>query len=162
MEVVDGVVCKQGISSIHKRWQVRVAGLVQPRCFLMLYGSYFLSAAGPAVKIYSVATGNLVSTLSPLGTSSHPPQPTGYGDEVSSMALNPHNAFQLYTGSLDGCIRVWDLIDAILLQTIDVADPIMQLAVHEKFKNEIYVSISRRTKALNGNSESHRLPIPSR
>ena len=111
-----------------------------------IHGSYFLSAAGPAVKIYSVATGSLVSTLSPLGTSSRPAQPTGYGDAITSMALNPHNAFQLYTASCDGCVRVWDLVDAILLQTVDVAAPIMHIAVHEKYKDEVYLSISRGTK----------------
>ena len=120
----------------------------------MCGGSYFLAAAGPAVKIYSVATGNLVSTLSPLGTASRPSRPTGYGDAITAMALNPHNAFQLYTSSLDGCIRVWDLIDAILMQTIDMEDPILQLAVHAQFKNEVFISISRRTKALNSNGAS--------
>lgn len=113
--------------------------------------SYFVSATGPAVKIYSVSTGLLVSTLSPVGTPSRPAEPTGYGDAVTSMAFNPHNPFQLITGSLDGCIRVWDIVDAILMQTIDVADPVLLLAVHEKFKNEVYVALSRRTKVLNRN-----------
>ncbi|KAJ3556436.1 hypothetical protein NM688_g2023 [Phlebia brevispora] len=112
-------------------------------------GYYFLTAAGPAVKIYSVASGQVVSTLSPTGTMSQPSQPTGYGDAISSMALNPHNSFQLFTGSLDGCIRLWDILDANLLQTIDISTPVMHLAVHEKFKNEVYVAVLKKANAVN-------------
>ncbi|KAI0686656.1 WD40 repeat-like protein [Cytidiella melzeri] len=114
-------------------------------------GSYFMTASGVNVKIYSVASGQVVSTLSPANTSSQPAAKTGYGDAVTSMALSPHNAFQLFTASLDGCIRVWDFVDAVLLQTIDLGLPILHLAAHEKFKNEVCVALSKKTKKLNVN-----------
>ncbi|KIP12046.1 hypothetical protein PHLGIDRAFT_399665 [Phlebiopsis gigantea 11061_1 CR5-6] len=114
-------------------------------------GSYFFSASGPAVKIHSVETGSVVSTLNPANSSSKPAAPTGYGDAVTSMVLSPHNPFQLLTASMDGCIRLWDFVDAVLLQTIDIAKPILQIAAHEKFKGEVCIAISRGTKKLNAN-----------
>ena len=118
--------------------------------------SYFFSVSGAAVKIHSVATGHVVSTLTPIHTPSKPTTVTGYGDAVSSMVLSPHNPFQLLTASMDGCIRLWDFVDAVLLQTIEVSRPILQIAVHEKFKNEVCIAISRGTKKLN----SHRMFLP--
>lgn len=111
-----------------------------------------MSASGANVKIYSVSTGHVVSTLSPANTSSRPSAPTGYGDAITSMALSPHNVFQLFTTSLDGCIRVWDFVDAVLLQTIDVGLPVLQLAMHQKFKSEVCIAVSKKTKKLNHRS----------
>ena len=116
--------------------------------------SYFFSASGSAVKIHSVETGHIVSTLSPTHLRSKPGEATGYGDAVTSMVLSPHNPFQLLTASMDGCIRLWDFVDAVLLQTIDISKPILQITAHEKFKNEVCVAISRGTKKLNANRTS--------
>ena len=55
---------------------------------------------------------------------------------------------------MDGCIRVWDFVDAVLLQTIDLGLPVLHLAAHEKFKNEVCVALSKKTKKLNVNSTS--------
>lgn len=123
-------------------------------CCLHFLESYFFSASGPAVKIHSVETGHVVSTLSPANSSSKPTSPTGYGDAITSMVLSPHNPFQLLTASMDGCIRLWDFVDAVLLQTIDISKPILQIAAHEKFKNEVCVAISRGTKKVNANRTS--------
>ena len=122
--------------------------------------SYFFSASGPAVKIHSVETGSVVSTLNPANSSSKPAAPTGYGDAVTSMVLSPHNPFQLLTASMDGCIRLWDFVDAVLLQTIDIAKPILQIAAHEKFKGEVCIAISRGTKKLNANRTSRQSYAP--
>ncbi|KAF8634896.1 hypothetical protein AX15_000644 [Amanita polypyramis BW_CC] len=108
-------------------------------------GSYFFSLVGTSVRIYSVATGQVVSTLSaPRSTSSA----RGSG-LLTSAVLNPWNAFQLITGSLDGRLMVWDFLDATLLQTIDIAQPIHHICAHEKFKNSIFVAASR----LNNNKK---------
>lgn len=94
------------------------------------------------MKIYSVATGQIVSTLTP------PPAASPRGSDVSqgritSATLNPHNAFQLITASLNGHIMVWDYLEAALLQTIDIAQPIHHICAHEKFKDCVFVAASR-------------------
>ncbi|KAI0652052.1 WD40 repeat-like protein [Trametes meyenii] len=110
-------------------------------------GSYFFSAAGPSVKIYSVATGEVVSTLTPPPTSvSGAAGSSLQSDVVTSAILNPHNPFQLITGSLDGYIRVWDFLDASLLQTLHISQPIFHLTAHERFRDHVFVAAARPTK----------------
>ncbi|KAJ8468395.1 hypothetical protein ONZ51_g9678 [Trametes cubensis] len=110
-------------------------------------GSYFFSAAGPSVKIHSVATGEVVSTLTPPPTSiSGEAGSSLQSDVVTSAILSPHNPFQLITGSLDGYIRVWDFLDASLLQTISIAQPIFHLTAHERFRDHVFVAAARPTK----------------
>ncbi|KAF7347703.1 S-adenosyl-L-methionine-dependent methyltransferase [Mycena venus] len=63
-------------------------------------GSYFFSLVGASVRICAVTTGKVVSTLSI-------PRPAGYdasSDTLTCAVLNPHNAFQLITGSLAGVL----------------------------------------------------------
>ncbi|KAA1467968.1 WD40 repeat-like protein [Dentipellis sp. KUC8613] len=112
-------------------------------------GSYFFSIVGSSVKIYSTATGQVVSTLSAAPTAGSLDAAQGHTDVITSLVLNPHNAFQLITGSLDGHIKVWDFLDALLLQTIDVNRPIFHIAAHEKFKGYVFVSVSRPSKKTN-------------
>lgn len=150
MEVADRVFREQSTSNLDEGWQVRIFEYLDSVPFSQSF-SYFLSATGPSIKIYSVSTCHVVSTLSIAGTASRPSNPTGYGEAITSMSLNPHNPFQLFTGSLDGCVRVWDFVDAILLQTIDVCYPILYLAAHANFKNEVCVAVSKKTRKLNHN-----------
>ncbi|KAI0361404.1 WD40 repeat-like protein [Trametes cingulata] len=110
-------------------------------------GSYFFSATGPSVKIHSVATGEVVSTLTPPPTSvSDASGSSLQSDVVTAAILNPHNPFQLITGSLDGYIRIWDFLDASLLQTINISQPIFHLTAHEKFRDYVFVAAARPTK----------------
>ncbi len=104
--------------------------------------SYFFSLVGPSVKIYSVATGQNVSTLTP-------PRPSNASigsNLLTSAVLNPNNAFQLITGSCNGYIHIWDFLEATLLKTIDLSQPIHHLCVHEKFKDFIFASVTRPSK----------------
>ena len=102
--------------------------------------SYFFSIVGASVKIYSTNTGFVVSTLSAR-------RDTGtYSDAITSAILNPRNAYQLITGSLDGHIRVWDILDGVLLQTIDVGHPIRHMAAHEQWKDFLFVAVARSGK----------------
>ncbi|KAK2460106.1 hypothetical protein APHAL10511_007872 [Amanita phalloides] len=98
-------------------------------------GSYFFSLVGSSIRIYSVATGQVVSTLS-APQSINPASESSF---LTSAVLNPWNAFQLITGSLDGRLMIWDFLDATLLHTIDVAQPIHRICAHEKFKNSVFV-----------------------
>ncbi|KAH8099362.1 WD40 repeat-like protein [Cristinia sonorae] len=112
-------------------------------------GSYFFSVNGPSVKIYSVATGRVVSTLYPLQHTPAADIDSEARGTITCMALNPHNAYQLITGSLDGVVRVWDFVDAVLLKTLDVGKPVHHLAVHERFRDEVFVSVARPAKRVN-------------
>ncbi|PFH49807.1 hypothetical protein AMATHDRAFT_146767 [Amanita thiersii Skay4041] len=106
------------------------------------YYSYFFSLVGPSVKIYSVTTGQVVSTLTA-------PRLSSQVDEfhvLTSAVLNPCNAFQLITGSLDGRLLIWDFLDATLLQTVDLAQPIHCICAHEKFKDSVFVAASKTGK----------------
>ncbi|KAL7285467.1 hypothetical protein ACG7TL_000564 [Trametes sanguinea] len=110
-------------------------------------GSYFFSAAGPSVKIHSVATGEVVSTLTPpLSSEPSAAGSSSQADVVTSAILSPHNPFQLITGSLDGFVRVWDFLDASLLQTVCIAQPIFHLTAHERFRDHVFVAAARPTK----------------
>ncbi|KAI0830514.1 WD40 repeat-like protein [Trametes gibbosa] len=112
-------------------------------------GSYFFSATGPSVKIHSVATGEVVSTLTPPPTSVSSGVAAGSSaqtDVVTAAIVSPHNPFQLITGSLDGYIRVWDFLDASLLQTISISQPIFHLTAHERFREHVFVAAARPTK----------------
>jgi NET1-associated nuclear protein 1 (U3 small nucleolar RNA-associated protein 17) len=70
---------------------------------------------------------------------------------ITSAILNPNNPFQLITSSLDGLIRVWDFLDAVLLQTISIEQPIIHLCAHEKFPEYVFVAVVKNTKKLNSN-----------
>nr|VWO94276.1 Transcriptional repressor rco-1 [Ganoderma boninense] len=109
-------------------------------------GSYFFSATGPSVKIYSVATGEVVSTLTaPPNSVSGAAGSSQHSDTITAAILNPHNPFQLITGSLDGYIRTWDFLDASLLQTISISQPIFHLASHDQFRDYVFVAAARPT-----------------
>ncbi|KAJ7103370.1 WD40 repeat-like protein [Mycena belliarum] len=105
-------------------------------------GSYFFSLVGNSVRIYAVTTGKVVSTLSI-------PRPAGFdasSDTLTCAVLNPHNAFQLITGSVGGVLAVWDFLEATLLQIVDIAQPIHHICVHETFKDSVFVTASRPNK----------------
>jgi NET1-associated nuclear protein 1 (U3 small nucleolar RNA-associated protein 17) len=114
-------------------------------CVLLnsVIGSYFFSLVGSSVKVHSVATGNAVSTLS---------SPESNGTLLTCAILNPHNAFQLLTGSLDGRVMVWDFLDATLLKVIDIAQPIHHICAHADFKDSIFVAATRSSRKTKNNS----------
>lgn len=62
---------------------------------------------------------------------------------ITGIAINPSNSFQLLTSSLDGTIKVWDYLDAILLRTIDVGFPISHMIAHSSLKGSVYVALKK-------------------
>lgn len=103
------------------------------------------------MRIYSVATGKVVSTLSSsssASSASRVPAGGGHTDSITAAVLNPENSFQLITASLDGTIKLWDFLDAVLLQTIDVGQPVSHMCAHEQFKGQVFVAtLTKPTKA---------------
>lgn len=120
-----------------------------PRSFLMCKPSYFFSIAGTVVRIYSAVTGKVVSTLSSSATGSSVSRIAngeGHSDTVTAAILNPENAFQLITASLDGCIKVWNFLDAVLLETIHVGKPISHMCAHGRYAGSVFVAILTKMK----------------
>lgn len=111
--------------------------------------SYFFSLVGSSVKIYSSVTGLVVSTLTTPPTIDEQIR----SDVLTCVVLNPHNAFQLITGSLDGRVMIWDFVNATLLQTINLGQPIHFMCTHEQFKDSIFVAASRMGKKAVGNGK---------
>ena len=114
--------------------------------------SYFFSIVGPSVKIHSVATGQVVSTLHAPSQGPSVASTTPLHN-ITSATLNPHNAFQLITGSLSGYIMIWDFLDGVLLQTIDIGQSIHHICAHVGFKDVVFVAASRRSNNLLPNGE---------
>ncbi|KAG6814124.1 hypothetical protein H0H92_002119 [Tricholoma furcatifolium] len=115
-------------------------------------GNYFFSLVGSSVKIHSVATGQVVSTLSAPRSTSNGPSST----ILTSAILNPHNNFQLITGSLDGRLVVWDFMEAVVLQVIDISQPIHHICAHDSWRDTVFVAVSKpstKTKA-NGTDDN--------
>lgn len=77
-------------------------------------------------------------------TSTHHTSTSSVG--ITGLIMNPSNQFQLLVSSLDGCIRVWDYLDAVLLQTINVSHPATHICAHKSLKDVVFVSITRPTK----------------
>ncbi|CCM03120.1 uncharacterized protein FIBRA_05241 [Fibroporia radiculosa] len=118
-------------------------------------GRYFLSVVGSSVKIFSVATGDLVSTLD-ASTSANMDSAGSSTDTctITSVVLHPQNPFQLITGSTSGLVRIWDFLDAVLLQTMSLKHPITQIAAHEKFKDCIFVAVTLPSKRHNSSGQA--------
>ncbi|KAG8810619.1 hypothetical protein FRC17_002857 [Serendipita sp. 399] len=105
---------------------------------------YFFIPASSSVKIYSSATGKVVSTLR-----SHSRASSGSSDRVTCLMINPSNSFQLLTGSGDGVLRVWDYIDAVLLRSIDVGHPISHLCAHREMEDRVFLISRKPSKSGN-------------
>ncbi|KAF7307053.1 WD40 repeat-like protein [Mycena indigotica] len=104
-------------------------------------GSYFFSLAGDSVRIYTAVTGKVASTLTIPSNLS-----TGVSVNITCAVLNPHNAFQLITGSDHGILAVWDFLEARLVQIIDIGQPIHYICAHQNFKDTVFVSAGGLSK----------------
>ena len=155
VEAFDGDRSEQGDPGVYEGRKVRPHDFFSRVRRLTCVQSYFFSASGDAVKIYSTTTGQVVSTLTP-SEASRPATAIGYGRAVTSMMLSPHNPFQLLTGSMDGCIRLWVFVDAVLLRTIDLAQPILFITAHERFKDEVCVTVQKGEKKTSHSGMSFR------
>lgn len=102
---------------------------------------YFFLISGSSVKIFSSRTGQVISTLSSSGlASSSSSLGEGHSDDITAAIINPRNTFQLVTASLDGLIKVWDYLEAVLLLTIEVGEPITHMCVHQNIPDYLFVA----------------------
>lgn len=100
---------------------------------------HFFTVVGSTIKIHSTSSGKVVSVL-PRS------RDKGHTDIITSATLSAQNAFQLITASLDGTIKIWDFLEGNLLCTIDLAQPIHRICVHEKLKDQVFVSADKLKK----------------
>ncbi|CAG8703606.1 493_t:CDS:2 [Acaulospora morrowiae] len=73
---------------------------------------YFFCACSNTIKVYNVATGDVVKIIS------ESPERNGHKDEITCIILNPADSSQLYSASLDGTVKKWDYINSDLLEAI--------------------------------------------
>ncbi|RKP04489.1 WD40-repeat-containing domain protein [Thamnocephalis sphaerospora] len=100
---------------------------------------YFLSGVGNEVKLYSIATGDVARTLPAHGQE-------GHNMAVTAIAAHPTEHNQVFTGSVDGHIIVWDYSTATQINNIVVGEPIAQIAVCAARRDIVLVlTASRRS-----------------
>ena len=142
---------KSNTSCFYKRRKACSTTYFEPSSLQNIF-SYFFSLAGSSVKIYSTATGLVVSTLTAPPLSDEDDS----SGVLTSAVINPHNAFQLITASLDGRLLVWDYVNATLLQTIRVGQPIYSVCMHEQSRGYAFIAASKPGQRVNLNGESLR------
>jgi len=113
---------------------------------LINLSSYFFIAISNSVKIYSTSTGQIVSTLSGRTTAGEAGVSTGHSDKITALSLDPESPFQLITASLDGTLKIWDLLEATLLRTIQVGLPITHLCLHTAHPGCAFIACNRPSK----------------
>ena len=75
-------------------------------------GRFFFVCCYATVRVYSTSSAELLTELE-------------HGGTVTGVAINPLNAFQLLTASVDGRIRVWEYQEGKELRTVDLGLPIV-------------------------------------
>lgn len=109
--------------------------------------SYFFLAASSSVKIHSRTTGQVVSTLSAVGAPSSSGTQKGIDEAhtaaITGMLINPQNPLQLITASLDGTIKIWDFLDAVLLKSIAIGYPVTHVCAHADSKGHVFVAVRK-------------------
>ncbi|GAA6058274.1 hypothetical protein JCM3770_004336 [Rhodotorula araucariae] len=110
-----------------------------------LDGAYAFVASGAAVKVYSVKTTQLMSTLSirpyaAAPSSSHSPASLRRAT-VSAVLLSPSNPRQLVVAATDGKVRLWDYLDGRLLRTLELGAPVLHAAASASLPDQLYVAL---------------------
>lgn len=122
--------------------------------------------------MHSRLTGEVVSTLSARsasesGSSAARRLSTVHTDQVTALALHPANPLQLVSASLDGTLKIWDVLDATLLRSLDVGLPVTHMALHASQPGVAYVAVRKpksngpndKTDPFNFTGQSCRSPV---
>ncbi|RMZ56583.1 hypothetical protein APUTEX25_001430 [Auxenochlorella protothecoides] len=98
--------------------QLRGGGQFSARPHLLtLDGQTVLVCHGNFVRAHSAVTGEPLYRL------------TGHTAEVTAVLADPDNAKRVYTSSLDGTLRHWDLRSGLALRTWRVPEPVESFAL---------------------------------
>ncbi|BGP39444.1 NET1-associated nuclear protein 1 [Rhodotorula kratochvilovae] len=107
-------------------------------------GSYAFVASGAAVKVYSVTTTQLMSTLS-IRPYSNPSSSSNAASlrraTVSAVLLSPSNPRQLVVAATDGKVRLWDYLDGRLLRTLELGAPVLHAVANAALPDQLYVAL---------------------
>ncbi|KAI8812077.1 hypothetical protein BJ742DRAFT_80102 [Cladochytrium replicatum] len=112
---------------------------------------YIFCAVASHIKVYSVATGLPVRTLSTTSGTAH-------SALITSLQLNHANHLQLFSSSLDGTIRLWDINDSVLLKSWEIGSPITHMRLHPNNANTIFLAVT--LDSVPGAKDSNGEPIP--
>ncbi|CAL5220765.1 g2829 [Coccomyxa viridis] len=80
-------------------------------------GQHIFAACAATVRIYSALTSALLAEL------------RGHTEDVTAIALDPNSPTKVYSASLDGTVRHWEVSEGKLLQTFAVNAPVKSLVV---------------------------------
>ena len=99
-----------------------------------------------SVKIYSMSTGQIVSTLSARTTAGEAGSSMGHSNKITALSLDPESPFHLITASLDGTLKVWDFLEATLLRTIQVGLQVTHLCLHTAHPGYAFIACNKPPK----------------
>ncbi|KAI9348781.1 quinon protein alcohol dehydrogenase-like superfamily, partial [Zopfochytrium polystomum] len=110
-----------------------LAGVMAGDCPIIFTpdGSSFLAAASCCIKVFSLATGEIVRILSRKSSEGHERPITG-------LTLNPTNSFQV-----NSTVRLWDYTDGTLLMTWQLDYPIRRMSLDPAKPSNIYMHFIR-------------------
>lgn len=114
-----------------------LAFLLADRHTAPFVGRYSFVAVGSALRIYSIATTQLLSTLSIPST----PSTSQRRSKISCLLLNPSNHLQLIVGYLDGMLRFWNYTEGILIRTLSLGSPVQHACAHSSLKDQLFVAL---------------------
>ncbi|GAA5906709.1 hypothetical protein JCM6882_003279 [Rhodosporidiobolus microsporus] len=110
--------------------------------------AYCFVASGAAVKVYSVRTTELMSTLSirPYSRTSSSLSSDDAASlrraTVTAVLVNPTNPRQLVVGSSDAKVRVWDYLEGRLLRTLEMGTPVVHAVANAALPDQLYVALA--------------------
>lgn len=116
-------------------------------------------AVSNSVKIYSMSTGQIISTLSGRTTVGEAGSSVGHSDKITALSLDPDSPFQLMTASLDGTLKVWDFLEATLLKTIQVGLQITHLCLHTAHPGYAFIACNKPPKKMS-KQDGEQPPFP--
>eukprot|EP00743_Colponemidia_sp_Colp-15_P005541 GILK01005961.1.p1 GENE.GILK01005961.1~~GILK01005961.1.p1 ORF type:complete len:964 (-),score=206.41 GILK01005961.1:37-2928(-) len=98
-------------------------------------GKAFFLCAGSNIRMYSVATGELLSVLK------------GHTDTVTCFLINELNPLQAYSAGLDGTIKMWDYVEANCLRTFKVGLPVLHMCISSSSPHLAYLTLQNTKTA---------------